>query len=149
MQVYTAKALNSSLLKDGPQTHTRTHKYPKNDRTNWSLLRPSSDLSASCGLQAGRSGERRDEPRHRRATLAVPAGTGVTRALGCEEEKDGVDHDRPDRLPGTSAPARRDVQVREMLFCPELLSSSAPLFRSPLLSRKVSYPGRSLVVSRS
>ena len=115
MQVYTAKALNSLLLKDGaPDTHAHTQ-IPQNDRTKWSLLRPILDLSASCGLQAGRSGERRAEPGHWRATLAVPAGTGVTRALRQgEEDKDGVDHDRPDRLPETSAPARRTLQQDEM-----------------------------------
>ena len=135
MQVHTTKALNSLLLKDGaPDTHTHTQ-IPQNDRTKWSLLRPILDLSASCGLQAGRSGERRAEPGHRRATLAVPAGTGVARALGRgEEDKDDVDQDRPDRLPETSAPARRTLQQDEMSRsgdAPPLTSFCLPFYAPP------------------
>ena len=49
--IYSKSTFTILYLKTGPQTHTRTHKYPKNDRTSWSLLRPNSDLPASCGLQ--------------------------------------------------------------------------------------------------
>ena len=31
--------------------HEHTHAHTQNDRTKWSLLRPSSDLSTSCDLQ--------------------------------------------------------------------------------------------------
>ena len=31
--------------------HEHTHSHTQNDQTKWSLLRPISDLTASCGLQ--------------------------------------------------------------------------------------------------
>ena len=78
MQLYTAKALKQfTTYETGPQTHThaRTHKYPKNDRTNWSLLRPHSDLPASCGVQGpGPRGQTGPLARSGGSKLAKPAG---------------------------------------------------------------------------
>ena len=60
-------------------------------------------LSCTCPprvvFKLTRSGERRAEPGHRRATLVVRAGTGVARALDRDEEdKDKDDDDDPDQL---------------------------------------------------
>ena len=59
--------------------HEHTHAHTQNDRTKWSLLRPISDLSASCGLQvestrAPARGEPNPDTGEPRSAFRAPLG---------------------------------------------------------------------------